>query len=79
MNIKQKIILAIFVPAIIFLAALTIAYYLNVEDGGYSITHNPFDWGKTWYVWSFSLIGVILFEYELFEDKKVISKKRIKK
>ena len=77
MNKNQKIILAIFVPVIIFLVTLTIAYYLGVEKSlslgkslEWEITHNPFDWGKTWYLWLFSLIGIILFEYGLFEDKK---------
>ncbi|MBA7531910.1 hypothetical protein ES705_24136 [subsurface metagenome] len=71
MNKNQKIILAIFVPVIIFLVTLTIAYYLGVERvPGFGWAHNPFDWGKTWYLWLFSLIGIILFEYGLFEDKK---------
>ncbi|MBA7563643.1 hypothetical protein ES695_01425 [Candidatus Atribacteria bacterium 1244-E10-H5-B2] len=76
MNKNQKIILAIFVPVIIFLVTLTIAYYLGVERSldskslSFGWTHNPFDWGKTWYLWLFSLIGIILFEYGLFEDKK---------
>ena len=55
MNKNQKIILAIFMPVIIFLVTLTIAYYLGVERGlDWEITHNPFDWGK-------NLVSVALF------------------
>jgi len=32
--------------------------------------HNPFDWGKTWYVWLLSLTFCCIFEYKLFADKK---------
>ena len=56
MNKKQKIILAIFVPIIIFFLALTIVYYTGIADehytgrprkpGSYTTIHNPFDWGK---------------------------------
>jgi type IV secretory pathway VirB6-like protein len=40
-----------------------------------SYAYNPFDWGKTWYVWLLALIFCCIFEYKLFADKKV---KRIK-
>ncbi len=83
MNKNQKIILAIFVPVIIFFIAFTIAYYTAVtivpgwtnlermaRTGVPKYSHNPFDWEKTWYIWFLSLIGIILFEYKLFADKK---------
>ena len=83
MNKNQKIILAIFVPIILFFIAFTIAYYSAVtivpgvtnlkriaETGVANYSHNPFDWEKTWYVWMFYLIFVCIFEYKLFADKK---------
>jgi len=72
MNKKQKIILAIFVPVIIFFLALTIVHYTGIADehytgrprkpGSYTTTYNPFDWGKTWYIWLFIIIFVCVFE-----------------
>ena len=35
-----------------------------------SHTHNPFDWGKTWYVWLVYSASCCLFEFLLFRDKK---------
>lgn len=83
MNKNQRLILAIFIPIIFFFIAFTIAYYSAVtivpgvtnleriaETGVAKYSHNPFDWEKTWYIWFLSLISIILFEYELFEDKK---------
>jgi len=87
MNKKQKIILAIFVPIIIFFIALTIANSVGVTRvGGLhrfsqipskipSHTHNPFDWGKTWYVWLVYSASCCLFEFLLFRDKKIITKR----
>lgn len=31
---------------------------------------NPFDWGRTWYIWVLSLTFCCIFEYKLFGDKK---------
>jgi len=31
---------------------------------------NPFDWGRTWYIWLLALVFCCIFEYKLFEDKK---------
>ena len=31
---------------------------------------NPFDWGRTWYIWLLSLTFCCIFEYKLFADKK---------
>ena len=31
---------------------------------------NPFDWGRTWYIWVLSLTVCCIFEYKLFADKK---------
>lgn len=70
MNEKQKIILAIFIPIVIFFVALSIAYYASVTRiSSLIVVHNPFDWGKTWYIWFFALLCVCLFEYILFEEK----------
>jgi hypothetical protein len=94
LNKKQRLVLAIFIPIIIFFIALTIAYdtgvtprekQLSIHSPRYyarfplepkpspnytTTTHDPFDWGKTWYVWMFYLIFCGIFEYKLFEDKK---------
>jgi len=80
MNKKQKIILAIFVPVIIFFLALTIVHYTGIADehytgrprkpGSYTTNYNPFDWETTWYVWMIYLIFCGIFKYKLFEDKK---------
>ncbi len=64
MNIIQKIILAIFIPVILYVISLSIAEF---------IVNNfywPDDLEKTWYVWFVFLITVCIFEYKLFEDKK---------
>ncbi len=85
MNKKQKIILAIFVPVIIFFLALTIVHYTGIADehytgrlrkpGSYTTNYNPFDWENTWYVWVLYLIFCCIFEYKLFGDKKKGTKK----
>ena len=90
-NKKQRLILAIFVPVILFFVAFTIAYYSAAtivpgmtnlirlfETGVVNYSYNPFDWEKTWYVWLVYLIFVCIFEYKLFEDKKIISNKKKK-
>jgi len=87
MNKKQKIILAIFIPIIIFFIVLLIASSVSVTTGGYvkgkyfnfvTHTHDPFDWETTWYVWMLYLIFCCIFEYKLFEDKKIIINKKKK-
>lgn len=79
MNKNQKIVLAIFVPIIIFFIALIIASSVSVTTGGYvkgkyfnfvTHTNNPFDWEKTWYVWLVYSASCCLFEFLLFRDKK---------
>jgi len=77
MNKKQKLVLAIFVPIIIFFIALIIANSVGVtyvyKRGAIpstSHTHDPFDLEKTWYVWMFYFILCGIFEYKLFADKK---------
>ena len=85
-NKKQRLILAIFVPIILFFITFTIAYYSAAtivpgmtnlirlfETGVVNYSYNPFDWEKTWYVWLVYLIFVCIFEYKLFEDKEIIS------
>ena len=82
-NKKQKIILAIFIPIILFFIAYTIAYYVSVEKVSISTSsrmikrpavihkyYYPFNWQKTWYVWILFLFLCGFFEYKLFEDKK---------
>ena len=97
MNKNQKIILAIFIPIIIFFIALIIANsvrytvktrtltehsvfvdkykgtpYLDKYKGTTTIYRegNPFDRGRTWYIWVLSLTFCCIFEYKLFGDKK---------
>jgi len=95
MNKNQKIVLAIFIPIIIFFVVLMIANLVGItvtthltgvtydpmasghkfkfsgEVGSYdSYRHDPFDWGKTWYIWFIFLIFICIFEYKLFGDKK---------
>jgi len=85
MNKKQRVILAIFIPVIIFFVALIIANsvgytvtirefskssYLNKYMGATYHKGNPFNWGRTWYVWMFYLIFCCIFEYKLFREKK---------
>ena len=85
MNKNQKIVLAIFVPIIIFFIALTIANDIGytvktraVSENSYlskykSKTYhedNPFDWGRTWGVWLIYSVFCCLFEFLLFRDKK---------
>jgi len=37
------------------------------ERGDYSIVfHKPFDWGQTWYIWVFTLVCIIIFEYKIY-------------
>jgi len=96
MNKKQKIIIAIFVPVIVFFLTLTIAYYAgesthirhteksqlsygNKYHPQWTTTYNPFDWGKTWYIWIISSTLCCFFEYKLFSDKKLIINKKEKK
>ena len=85
MNKNQKIVLAIFVPIIIFFIALVIANsvgytvtirefskasYLSKYMGATYHKGNPFDWGRTWGVWLVYSASCCLFEFLLFRDKK---------
>jgi len=78
MNKKQRIVLAIFVPIIIFFIALMIANSVGVTRFSKYGTHihDPFDWEKTWYVWVFYLIFCCIFEYKLFADKNIPDNKK---
>jgi hypothetical protein len=81
MNKNQRLVLAIFVPIILFFITFTIAnsvgvtrvvttkksFYTGVVSS-YNI--NSFDLEKTWYVWMLYLIICFIFEYRLFGDKK---------
>jgi len=86
MNKKQRLILAIFIPIVILFITIGIANSVGytvrtraVSEGGYlskysSKTYhegNPFDWGRTWYIWVLSLTFCCIFEYKLFADKKI--------
>ncbi len=77
MNKNQRLILAIFVPIIVFFITLMIANSVGVTSvynrgtkPMFSHTYNPFDLEKTWYVWLLFLIFCCIFEYKLFADKK---------
>ena len=61
-NQKQKIVLAIFIPIIIFFIALIIANSVGFGD--------PFNWENIWYIWMLYFIFCGIFEYRLFADKK---------
>ena len=43
---------------------------LNLPTTYITYTHDPFDWGKTWYVWTVYFVFCCIFEYKLFADKK---------
>ncbi len=86
MNKNQKIVLAIFVPIIIFFIVLMIANSVGVTGHWHTssnykhlttirYTHNPFDWEKTWYVWLVYSASCCLFEFLLFRDKKKRNRK----
>ena len=64
MNKIQKIILAIFIPVILYVISLSIAESITLDF------NLPFYLGKTWPVWLVFLIIVCIFKYKLFEDKK---------
>jgi len=85
MNKKQKLVLAIFIPIILFFIALMIANslgytvktrtlteysYLDKYKGTTYREGNPFDWERTWYIWLIFFTFCCIFEYKLFEDKK---------
>jgi len=85
MNKNQKVVLAIFVPIIIFFIALVIANsvgytvtirefskasYLSKYIGATYHKGNPFDLGRTWCVWLVYSASCCLFEFLLFRDKK---------
>jgi len=87
MNKNQRLVLAIFIPAFLFFITLIIANSVGVTwIGGLHqwsptkkiITHtnNPFDWGKTWYVWVTYFIIIFIFEYKLFSDKDIPNNKK---
>jgi len=102
MNKKQRLVLAIFVPVILFFISLMIANSIGVKVTGHmtgveyhptaspgkkftfsgevghydTYTYNPFDWGKTWYIWFLFWIITFIFEYKLFADKKVLRSTR---
>jgi len=60
----QKIILAIFVPVIVYVISLSIAESITLHFA------LPDYLGKTWPVWLVFSIIVCIFEYTLFKDKK---------
>ncbi|MBU2598473.1 MAG: hypothetical protein KKC53_04760 [Actinobacteria bacterium] len=67
MNKKQKLILAIFVPVILFF----IAVFVAKEVGGtFQWQASSFDLRYTWHVWLLYSASCCIFEYKLFEDKK---------
>lgn len=88
MNKKQRLVLAIFIPIIIFFITFTIAYYtgstciirrtITGSPFGSKTIYNPFNWEKTWYIWLLSAIIIFIFEYKLFADKKMLINKKKK-
>jgi hypothetical protein len=71
MNKIQKIILAIFVPSILYVIALAIAEPITWRPGEFHLSDSSgvvFNYG--WPVWLVFLIIVCIFEYKLFKDKK---------
>jgi len=90
-NKTQKLILAIFVPIIIFFIALVIANSVGVTEItrkvpenltylrkylGITTKGNPFDWGRTWCVWLVYSASCCLFEFLLFRDNKISAQKK---
>lgn len=62
MNSTQKTILTIFIPVVIFIAALGISNSMTYGD--------PFDWGDTWFIWVLALVIITIFLYQLYKNKK---------
>jgi hypothetical protein len=69
-NRTQKLILAIFIPIIFFFIAIFIAN-VAVDYRGSIL----FNFGETWHVWLLYSASCCLFEFLLFRDNKIISRK----
>ena len=70
MNKIQKIILAIFVPSILYVIALAIAEPITRRPGKIFLSSPSVAFYYGWPVWLVFLIIVCIFEYKLFKDKK---------
>jgi len=70
MNKIQKIILAIFVPSILYVIALAIAEPITWKPGKLRLYDTGVIFYYGWPVWLIFLIIVCIFEYKLFKDKK---------
>ena len=70
MNKIQKIILAIFVPSILYVIALAIAEPITWRPGKFRLSGSSVAFYYGWPVWLVFLIIVCIFEYKLFKDKK---------
>ncbi len=70
MNKIQKIILAIFVPSILYVIALAIAEPITWRPGKFRLYSSSVIFYYGWPVWLVFLIIVCIFEYKLFKDKK---------
>ena len=71
MNKIQKIILAIFIPSILYVIALAIAEPITWRPGKFRLSSSsPVFYYYGWPVWLVFLIIVCIFEYKLFKDKK---------
>ncbi len=75
MNKIQKIILAIFIPVILYVIALGIAEPITWRPGKVFIRSPDVTFYYGWPVWLVFLIIVCIFEYKLFKDKE----KKVKK
>jgi len=81
MNKSQKVVLAIFVPIIIFSASFILAYYASstYDVNILETVYNPFKLEKTWYIWGFALLASCLFDYVLLENDEEVKKGNNKK
>jgi len=70
MNKIQKIILAIFIPVILFVISLAIAEPITWKPGKFRLYDTGVIFYYGWPVWLIFLIIVCIFEYKLFKDKK---------
>ena len=76
MNKKQRVLLALFVPVLLFFISLIIASYISGDYPYYYI--EIYYLLETWYVWLVFLIFICVFEYKMFEDKEIVSNKKKK-
>lgn len=72
LNKVQKRIVAIIVPATLFVITVTIADKVGRCGAfykGFKPTCGAFNWDKTWLIWIIFLLAVGYFEYKLFGNQ----------